>query len=176
MAKVYLTPNAAYTIDRNGEQLRVKAINVPLADGCECDFDCCYGYISLPNYNSNSGDVDGFTAMYFVDGAPVYDTVDGARAAITAFKNNTIISATSVTISGCTGTNLSVGGGDTEQLTVLVNPTGALQTGVWSSSAPGFATVSVGGLVTAVAAGPAVITFTSTDGSFTDTCNVNIIA
>lgn len=60
--------------------------------------------------------------------------------------------------------------GQTQQLTVTPTPGGASNvTGVWSTSHPARATVSSTGLVTAVGAGVATITFTSTDGGFTDT-------
>jgi len=60
--------------------------------------------------------------------------------------------------------------GQTQQLTVTPTPGGASNvTGVWTTSHPSRATVSSTGLVTAVGAGVATITFTSTDGGFTDT-------
>lgn len=141
---------------------------------CGCGINCKKGYISLPNFNSLSGDKDGFMALYIVDGSIEIDTVDNVEAALRSFCLDTSVSATGVTISGClTGTvlaNLA-----TRQLTATVQPTGALQTGVWTSSAPLIATVSPTGLVTATAAdGPAVITFTSTDGGFTASCTLSV--
>ena len=53
---------------------------------------------------------------------------------------------------------------------------GAVQTGIWTTSNALVATVSVGGLVTAVATGSATITFTSTDGGFTATCVITVPA
>ena len=126
-----------------------------LQGDCTCGIDCCYGYIRLPNYNSNSGDTETY-AMYLVDGEWVIEPEADAKANILAFKSNTLISATSAAISGClVGTDLEEGA--TRQLTATVLPAGSLQTGTWTTSAAGVATVSVAGLVTGVSAGSATI-------------------
>lgn len=80
--------------------------------------------------------------------------------------------AASVTVLPAVSTITTDGG--TRQLTKSVYPSGALQTGTWSTSSGAIATVSVGGLVTAVGNGVVTITFTSTDGSFTDTSVITI--
>lgn len=64
--------------------------------------------------------------------------------------------------------------GETLQLTKSVYPSGASQAGTWSTSNGAIATVSVGGLVTAVGNGTVTITFTSTDGGFTDTSVITV--
>lgn len=67
--------------------------------------------------------------------------------------------------------------GNTEQLTETVTPTDATdKTGVWSSDNEAIATVDTNGLVTAVSDGSATITFTTNDGSFTDTCDITVEA
>ncbi|WP_254919477.1 Ig-like domain-containing protein [Pantoea sp. VS1] len=48
------------------------------------------------------------------------------------------------------------------------------RTGTWTTSDAMKATVSSTGLVTAVGAGTATITFTSTDGGYTATCAVTV--
>lgn len=66
---------------------------------------------------------------------------------------------------------------DTQQLTATFDPASPTNTGkTWSSSDPTKATVSVTGLVTAVAVGSAIITVTTTDGGFTATCAVTVTA
>lgn len=45
----------------------------------------------------------------------------------------------------------------------------------WSSNQPSVATVSNTGVVTAVAAGTAIITATTQDGTFSDSCSVNVV-
>lgn len=62
---------------------------------------------------------------------------------------------------------------DTFQLTASVFPPDANQAGAWTTSNAAVATV-VAGLVTTVGAGTATITFTSTDGSFTDTSVITV--
>ncbi|CAG8863155.1 hypothetical protein PS627_00091 [Pseudomonas fluorescens] len=65
--------------------------------------------------------------------------------------------------------------GDTQQLTKTVAPAGAPQNVTWSSSAPGIASVTSGGFVTAQAPGTATITATSiADGTKTDTAVITV--
>lgn len=149
-----------------------KELSLALAEAtkCGCGIECdCYGYITLPNWNSVSGErTDGY-AIYIVDGALVVDTIANAKAQLDAIK--LLDPATSVTITGCPTGNLSVAA--TAQLTATVNPTNAVQTGTWSSSNELVATVSPTGLVEAIGAGTATITFTTTSG-ITGTCSVTV--
>jgi len=65
--------------------------------------------------------------------------------------------------------------GKTEKLIATVSPTNAANKAIsWTSSNTSAATVSTAGLVTAVAVGTSVITVTTLDGSFTDTCDVTV--
>lgn len=67
--------------------------------------------------------------------------------------------------------------GQTLQLTATVAPENATNKEYsWSSSNEGAATVDENGLVSAIAAGPATITVTTTDGGKTATCNVTVKA
>jgi uncharacterized protein YjdB len=135
--------------------------------------DCCNGLIILPNYDSTTGDSVPI-AMYFVDGAPVYATPEAAKAAIKAFKANPLVAPTSVTMLNCPEDDVEEGA--TAQLSVLILPATAQQTGSWTSSTPGTATVNGSGLVTGVAAGTTTITFTTTNGEFAVTCPVTVVA
>ena len=70
--------------------------------------------------------------------------------------------------------SISLEEGQTEQLTATVAPSNATDKSVtWSSSNTSVATVS-NGLVTAVSAGSASITVTTTDGGYTATCAVTV--
>lgn len=67
--------------------------------------------------------------------------------------------------------------GETLQLTATIAPENATNKEYsWSSSDEGVATVDENGLVSAIAAGPATITVTTTDGGKTATCNVTVKA
>ena len=67
--------------------------------------------------------------------------------------------------------------GDTEQLTATVTPSNATDQSVsWSSNNTSVATVNSSGQITAVSAGTATITVTTTDGGYTDTCTVTVTA
>lgn len=83
-----------------------------------------------------------------------------------------MVAVTAVDVSPATAT-LDVG--DTQQMTKTVTPSGAPQNVTWSSSAPGVASVSSGGLVTAISTGTATITATSVaDGTKTDTATITV--
>lgn len=167
--KLYFTRGTAST-KVSGEKIPVEYIhyNDPMCGS----YINPKGFIALPNFNSISGDKTDY-ALYIVDGAVVVDTLANVEAAVNAFCKNEIVSATSVTITGCIVDDLAALA--TRQLTATVNPTGSSQAGTWSTSDPAVATVSVAGLVTGVAAGTATITFTSTDGGFTGTCSVTVV-
>lgn len=80
----------------------------------------------------------------------------------------------SVTVSPTTAT-LKMGGAIYRQLTPTVLPAEATDKSVsYTSSATGVATVSSTGLITAVSAGTADVTVTTTDGSFTAVCSVTV--
>jgi uncharacterized protein YjdB len=82
------------------------------------------------------------------------------------------VPATGVTVTPATASMVV---GATRQLSGTVNPTDATdRTGTWTTSDAKKATVSSTGLVTAVAAGSATITFTSSDGSFTGTTAISV--
>jgi len=142
---------------------------------CGCGINCKEGFIALPNFNSESGDIDGFYALYIVDGEITVDTVENAKAEIKSFCNNAFVSATGVTISGCPTAAITDEAAPFT-LTKTVSPTGALQTGIWTSSNTGVVTVNSSGVVTVVAAGSATVTFTSTDGGFTATCSILVVS
>ncbi len=73
--------------------------------------------------------------------------------------------------------SLSLQTGDTESLEATVSPANAKNSAVhWSSSDDTVATVSSAGVVTAVAAGTAIITVTTEEGLLTDTCEVEVTA
>lgn len=97
-------------------------------------------------------------------------TVDGRKTATCA------VTVTPVKVTGVTlnKTTTSIVKGNTEKLTATVAPSNATDKTVsWTSDHPEFATVE-NGTVTAVAAGSAVITVTTTDGKKTATCTVTV--
>ncbi|MBR1574043.1 MAG: Ig domain-containing protein [Bacteroidales bacterium] len=72
-------------------------------------------------------------------------------------------------------TEVAIDPGETVQLSAVVTPEDAADKSVtWTSSKTTVATVDANGLVTAKKPGEAVITVTTTDGSFTATCTVTV--
>ncbi len=89
-----------------------------------------------------------------------------------ADKQNTNIPVTGVTL---LPSSADITVGKTCQLTATVEPSTATDKSVtWSSGNNGVATVDNNGLVTAVAAGTATITVTTSDGSHTADCAVTV--
>ena len=73
-------------------------------------------------------------------------------------------------------TSLTLHGNESQQLTATVLPADASQELMWTSSDESVATVSQSGLVSAVAAGHAVITATTTDGTdLSASCDVTVL-
>jgi uncharacterized protein (TIGR02145 family) len=72
-------------------------------------------------------------------------------------------------------TSISLEVDDTQTLNAIITPSDATNQSVtWTSSAPAIATVSSGGLVTAVASGTATITVITEDGNYTAKCTVTV--
>ena len=73
-------------------------------------------------------------------------------------------------------TSLTLHGNESQQLTATVLPADASQELTWTSSDESVATVSQSGLVSAVSAGHAVITATTTDGTdLSASCDVTVL-
>lgn len=87
------------------------------------------------------------------------------------------VSQSTVSVTGVSldKSSTTMSAGETKQLTATVYPANATnKTVTWSSSDTSVATVSSSGLVTAVAAGLATITVTTSDGGYTATCGVTV--
>ena len=111
-----------------------------------------------------------------VNGTPIlaYQSKGITKIEVYGYANPTTVDVTGVSLNKTT-TTLTVG--DTETLTATVSPDDASDKSVtWSSDKTSVATVDPNGLVTAVGAGTANITVTTTDGSKTASCAVTVNA
>lgn len=121
----------------------------------------------------------GQTRAKFVTGVlpgnvAIIQIVDGAL--LGKSEAPVIVPVTGVEVTPATA-SLALSGTTTQQLTATVSPVDASDpSGAWSSDDESIATVDADGLVTAVAAGTANITFTTTDGAKTDACAVTVEA
>ncbi len=103
----------------------------------------------------------------------VYVSASGWNLNWIEFKSGgSVVSLTDVTVAP---TSATVAIGATTTLTATVSPSNATNKAVsWSSNATGIATVSSSGVVTGVAAGNAIITVTTQDGSKTATSVITV--
>ncbi len=103
------------------------------------------------------------------------DSYDYAIGALTVDGNTSGVNH--VTGVSLDKTGLTMGEGETTTLSATVTPEDADdQSLTWESNAPEVATVDENGNVTAVKAGSATITVTTTDGGYTASCNVTVKA
>ncbi len=128
----------------------------------------------------------GSTGVATVDASGVVTGVSAGTVTITATSADGSYTKTkSVTVTAAivaaTGVSLDESAftkyvGQTMQLTATVSPPGASNAAVsWTSSAESVATVDASGLITAVSAGTATITATTSDGGFTASATATII-
>ena len=111
---------------------------------------------------------------FFSCGPDEPDTPGGGGNGGNGGGGSSTVAVTGVTISK---SSLSLVEGASEALTATVTPDNATNKAVsWKSSDAATATVDNSGKVTAVKAGSATITVTTTDGSKTATCSVTVTA
>ena len=111
-----------------------------------------------------------------INGTPIdggnYQSKGIKKIEVYGYENPTTVNVTGITLSQ-TEAAVTIGG-ETLTLTATVAPDDATdKTVTWTSSDESVVTV-VDGVVTAVAAGTATITVTTTDGAKTATCNVTV--
>ncbi|MFQ8826032.1 MAG: InlB B-repeat-containing protein [[Ruminococcus] lactaris] len=96
------------------------------------------------------------------------------KKTVTFYDNINVISVTGVSLDE---SSITLDVDKSQTLTATVTPENATNKKVrWASDNEAVATVSEDGVVTAVAGGTAVITVTTQDGLFTDTCTVKVNA
>ena len=137
-------------------------------------------FLRSPGYDSRRAsrvrDYGDVYSDYLVDGTDV-----GVRPAFKISNLSSLIftSSEAVAVTGVSlgAEGLSLTAGETAPLVASVEPSDATdKSAAWTSSNTSVATVSQSGIVTAVAEGTATITVTTTDGGFTDTCDVTVSA
>ncbi len=141
--------------------------------------------ISVNPYGKICIGSDSFSAFFPVDVAEiiVYDGTlsDTDVASVYSYLQSkyqpvapAVIRVTGVALSKST---TSIPAGNTETLFATITPSSAAnKTVVWTSSNNAIATVASDGTVTGISAGSVVITATTADGGYTDTCSVTVTA
>lgn len=116
--------------------------------------------------SGNAGETSGFDVDFTKYGAMPEEYTY-------TFGGGSAVLVTGVTISQST---VSVDVGDVANLTATVSPITATNKAVtWSSSDPSVAMVTTSGEVEGVSTGTTVITVTTVDGGYTDTCDATVI-
>ncbi|WP_168735460.1 glycosyl hydrolase 53 family protein [Cohnella fermenti] len=126
------------------------------------------------------------TGIATVSASGLVTAIGGGTATITASSSNGLTALATVSVTGAAvsvagvgvaPSELSLEVGTTGQLTATVLPSDATNKSVtWSTSDANVAAVDAGGVVTAKAAGTAVITATTADGAKTATATVTVTA
>jgi len=134
-------------------------------------------------WSSNAPSVATVSASGLITGVGVgtatvtVTTDDGGKEAyctIIVSASNTAVTGISLNNSSATINSIN-GIGEKETLKTVISPNDATNQNVtWSSSNTDIATVSPGGLVTAVNGGTAIITVTTADGNKTASCTVTV--
>ena len=148
----------------------VPDVKVQAADGSEAVADLNFRILAGPQYislNSATGEITALEAGTAVVGVSTHNGVDSSNT-------YTVTVVDEVTGISLDRTTLSMGAGDITQLEARVSATKGANTSVtWSTSNKKVAKVSAGGIVTAVAAGSAAIT-ASTSNGMKATCRVTV--
>ena len=142
------------------------------------EIDTSVSVIEIPTGNLTWSTLSGYGANFSIvvplsstSSSRPYVYVYGAEIEVTYTTGN--VAVTGVDIPN----TASVEVGSTTQLTATISPSNATNQNVsWSSGNTSVATVASDGTITGVSAGTAVITVTTEDGSYTDTCTVTVAA
>ena len=123
---------------------------------------------------STSSQIASHTSTFTGTGAPgSTNTVSGSATGTQTATTTAPVAVTSVALDKTTD---QISTGNTDRLTASILPANATNRAVtWSASNASVATVSSSGLVSAVAAGTAIITVTTVDGGKTATCAVTVV-
>lgn len=162
---------ASYTSSMDGKHWHYKADSKNLLwffkDGTDND-----GYTDTSStYKYYLTVSNGIYADAYVSTTSLSNTTTPAIYLYTE-RSATPVNVTGVDVSPSTS-SIEING--TVQLTATVSPSNATNKSVtWSSNNTSIATVSNSGLVTGISAGTTRITATTTDGSFTDYCDVTV--
>ena len=101
------------------------------------------------------------------------NTSDSPVLKVSYSEGSGSVAVTGVSITGCPSASMTVG--ETATISVAVQPAEATEKSVsWASSNTSVTTVSASGQINSIAPGEAVITVTTTDGSFQSQCTITV--
>ena len=133
---------------------------------------------TIPSGNLTWSTLSGYGANFSIviplsstSSSRPYVYVYGAEIEVTYTTGNVAVTGVDIP------STASVEVGSTTQLTATISPSNATNQNVsWSSGNTSVATVASDGTVTGVSAGTTIITVTTADGNYTDTCTVTVAA
>ena len=164
-------PLASYTTSASGNSVTFDASSSS-DDGSIVEYQWIFG-------DGTFGDGQNITHTFSQSGsyAVTLAVRDNNDAVTTTLEIITISGVSNIAVTGISVSpiDLILDVNQTSNLTATVSPANATDASVtWSSNNTVVATVDVNGVVTAVSAGAATITATTTDGGFTDTTSVTV--
>lgn len=88
MSKIKLTGNSNL-LKKTTSSINQRELSLAMAEATNCGsgLNPLKGYISLPSFNGETGEIDGFVGIYFVDGELVVDTLENVKNQIDVFCN-----------------------------------------------------------------------------------------
>ena len=164
-------PVASYTTSASGNSVTFDASSSS-DDGSIVEYQWIFG-------DGTFGDGQNITHTFSQSGsyAVTLAVRDNNDAVTTTLEIITISGVSNIAVTGISVSpiDLILDVNQTSNLTATVSPANATDASVtWSSNNTAVATVDVNGVVTAVSAGAATITATTTDGGFTDTTSITV--
>ena len=165
--------SGTYSLKNNGKYLywgsgNSLATNTTKSANTSWSITFSNGNATIKNANDKSR-IIGWNAS-----SPRFACYTSSQTAVQLYKKVTAVQTVAVTGVSLNITSLTLTEGSSETLTASVSPDNATdKTITWTTNNSSVATVS-SGKVTAVAAGNATITVTTTDGGKTATCNVTV--
>lgn len=91
MSQIKLTGNSGL-LKKSTSGINQRELSLAMAEATECGagLNPIKGYISLPSFNSVSGEIEGYYGLYIVDGEIVINTLENVKTQINNYCNGIV--------------------------------------------------------------------------------------